>query len=49
MVIFAQKTSRIWQAVLVGYGVVVGGGVYLAAFAASGRIARRWAAPASTS
>ena len=40
MVIYAERTSRWWeQAVLMGYGVVVGVATY-AAFTASGRIAR---------
>jgi multiple antibiotic resistance protein len=40
MIIYAQRSSQWWEeAVLVGYGVVVGVAVYLA-FAASGRITR---------
>ena len=40
MIIYAQRSSLWWEeAVLVGYGVVVGVAVYLA-FAASGRISR---------
>jgi len=40
MIIYAQRSSLWWEeAVLVGYGVVVGLAVYLA-FAASGRISR---------
>jgi multiple antibiotic resistance protein len=40
MVIYAEKTRHLWeQAVLVGYGVVIGAVTYLA-FSASGRIAR---------
>jgi multiple antibiotic resistance protein len=40
MIIYAQRSSLWWEeAVLVGYGVVVGVAVYLA-FAASGRITR---------
>jgi multiple antibiotic resistance protein len=40
MVIYAEKTRHVWeQAVLVGYGVVIGAATYLA-FSASGRIAK---------
>jgi multiple antibiotic resistance protein len=40
MVIYAEKTRHFWeQAVLVGYGVVIGAVTYLA-FSASGRIAK---------
>jgi multiple antibiotic resistance protein len=40
MVIYAEKTRHVWeQAVLVGYGVVIGTATYLA-FSASGRIAK---------
>ncbi len=40
VVIYAEKTRHLWeQAVLVGYGVLIGLATY-AAFAASGRIAR---------
>jgi multiple antibiotic resistance protein len=40
MVIYAERTRHWWElAVLVGYGVVVGGAAFLA-FSASGRIAR---------
>jgi len=40
VVIYAEKTRHLWeQAVLVGYGVVIGLATY-AAFAASGRIAK---------
>ena len=40
MVIYAEKTRHVWeQAVLVGYGVVIGLATYLT-FSASGRIAK---------
>ncbi|HOL36734.1 MAG: MarC family protein [Proteobacteria bacterium] len=40
VVIYAEKTSHVWQlGVLVGYGVVIGAVTFLA-FSASGRIAR---------
>ena len=40
MIIYAQRTRHWWEeAMLVGYGVAVGAGVYLA-FSASGRISR---------
>jgi multiple antibiotic resistance protein len=40
MVIYAEKTRHVWeQAVLVGYGVVIGLATYIA-FSASGRIAQ---------
>lgn len=40
MVIYAEKTRTFWEhAVLVGYGVVIGGATYLA-FQAAGRIAK---------
>ncbi len=40
MIIYAEKTRTFWEhAVLVGYGVVIGGVTYLA-FMASGRIAK---------
>ncbi|MDQ2779304.1 MAG: MarC family protein [Pseudomonadota bacterium] len=40
IVIYAQKTTQLWQlAVLVGYGLVIGGVTFLV-FSASGRIAK---------
>ena len=50
MVIYAEKTRQVWeQAVLVGYGVVIGAGHLRSPSAPRAASPRCWAAPASTS